>query len=339
MNTVSRLERNSKHLRSEKSSAVSSSSQHKMVSPVDVAHADDATTTTSSTQSSKEHIFKSMMPLNPIPSTGVTLHQYVLHDIEKHVNRVALVDTSDGRQYTYGEVQRLAKNVAAGMANQFNIKKGDVVFILLPNVAEYFIFVLGIISIGAVFSGSNPSAHVSEIAKQVEDSEAKLIITNSKAYEKVDSLGLPVVILGDHEGLQSSSSSSSPGTSTHSYRTLFKADGSLAPEVEISQHDVCALPYSSGTTGVSKGVMLTHRNLVTNLCQTLADMERALASGAIPEGESVTLGLMPFFHIYGISGICCASMRLKGKVLVIARYLLSTYIFIPTIPHWQAVDS
>jgi 4-coumarate--CoA ligase len=295
-----------------------------MVSSIDLTHADDATTTASSIRSSKEHIFKSMMPLNPIPNTGVTLHQYVLHDIEKHVNRVALVDTSDGRQYTYGEVQRLAKNVAAGMANQFHIQKGDVVFILLPNVAEYFIFVLGIISIGAVFSGSNPSAHRSEIAKQVEDSEAKLIITNSKAYEKVDNLGLPVVILGDHEGLQlsSSSSSSSPGT-THSYRTLFKADGSLAPEVEISQHDVCALPYSSGTTGVSKGVMLTHRNLVTNLCQTLADMERGLASGAIPEGESVTLGLMPFFHIYGISGICCASMRLKGKVLVIARYLLA----------------
>lgn len=288
-----------------------------MVSPIDLTHADDATTT-STARPSKEHIFKSMIPLNPIPNTGITLHQYVLHDIEKHVNRVALVDTSDGRQYTYGEVQRLAKNVAAGMANQFNIKKGDVVFILLPNVAEYFIFVLGIISIGAVFSGSNPSAHLSEIAKQVEDSEAKLIITNSKAYEKVDNLGLPVVILGDHEGLQSSSS---PGT-THSYLTLFKADGSLAPEVEISQHDVCALPYSSGTTGVSKGVMLTHRNLVTNLCQTLADIERALASGADPEGESVTLGLMPFFHIYGISGICCASMRLKGKVLVMARYLL-----------------
>lgn len=304
-----------------------------MVYPIDLIHADDATTT-STTRPSKEHIFKSMMPLNPIPNTGITLHQYVLHDIEKHVNRVALVDTSDGRQYTYGEVQRLAKNVAAGMANQFNIKKGDVVFILLPNVAEYFIFVLGIISIGAVFSGSNPSAHPSEIAKQVEDSEAKLIITNSKAYEKVDNLGLPVVILGDHEGLQSSS----PGT-THSYLTLFKADGSLAPEVEISQYDVCALPYSSGTTGVSKGVMLTHRNLVTNLCQTLADIERALASGAIPEGESVTLGLMPFFHIYGISGICCASMRLKGKVLVMARYLLSTYIYISTIPHWQAVNS
>lgn len=292
-----------------------------MVAAIDLTHADDATTTTSSTtRPSKEHIFKSMMPLNPIPNTGNTLHQYVLFDIEKHVNRVALVDTSDGRQYTYGEVQALSKNVAAGMANQFNIKKGDVVFVLLPNVAEYFIFVLGIISIGAVFSGSNPSAHLSEIAKQVEDSEAKLIITNAKAYEKVGNLGLPVIILGDHKGLQSSSS---PGT-THSYLTLFKADGSLAPEVQISPHDVCALPYSSGTTGVSKGVMLTHRNLVTNLCQTLADIERALASGAIPEGESVTLGLMPFFHIYGISGICCASMRLKGKVLVMARYLFST---------------
>jgi len=95
---------------------------------------------------------------------------------------------------------------------------------------------------------------------------------------------------------------------------------SRAPQVEISEHDVCALPYSSGTTGVSKGVMITHRNVVASLSQTLADVERAYDGGVIPEGESVVLGLMPFFHIYGICGICCASMRLKGKVVVMARY-------------------
>lgn len=91
-------------------------------------------------------------------------------------------------------------------------------------------------------------------------------------------------------------------------------------QVEISEHDVCALPYSSGTTGVAKGVMITHRNIVANLNQTLADYERAHENGVIiPEGDNVVLGLMPFFHIYGICGICCASMRLKGKVVVMAR--------------------
>lgn len=276
----------------------------------------------------KDIIFHSPMPFNPIvvPPTGLTLHGYVMHNIERYLDRVALVDTSDDRHYTYGQVQQLVKNVAAGLWNQYGIRKGDVVIILLPNMAEFFIFVLGIMSIGAVYSGSNPAAHESEIKEQAENSEAKLVITDLKTYKKVEALGLPVVVIAPEVPEE-----------LNSYLSLFEADGSQAPQVEISDHDVCALPYSSGTTGVSKGVMITHRNVVANLNQTLADVERAYARGLIPDGESVVLGLMPFFHIYGICGICCASMRLKGKVVVMARYK-APHIANPKIRHFHLRD-
>lgn len=88
----------------------------------------------------------------------------------------------------------------------------------------------------------------------------------------------------------------------------------------IEQTDLCALPFSSGTTGMSKGVMLTHRNIVANLCSTLFSVPPEMI------GQVTTLGLMPFFHIYGITGICCATLRNKGKVVVMGRYELRTFL-------------
>lgn len=88
----------------------------------------------------------------------------------------------------------------------------------------------------------------------------------------------------------------------------------------VVQSDLCALPYSSGTTGVSKGVMLTHRNMVANLCSTLDGVGEEMV------GQVVTLGLMPFFHIYGITGICCATLRNRGKVVVMSRFQVRDFM-------------
>lgn len=88
----------------------------------------------------------------------------------------------------------------------------------------------------------------------------------------------------------------------------------------ITQDDLCALPYSSGTTGTSKGVMLTHRNIISNLCSSLFSFGEEMV------GQVTTLGLMPFFHIYGITGICCAALRTKGKVVVMGRFDLRSYL-------------
>lgn len=89
---------------------------------------------------------------------------------------------------------------------------------------------------------------------------------------------------------------------------------------DVHQTDLCALPFSSGTTGLSKGVMLTHRNLVANLCSTLFSVKPEMV------GQVTTLGLIPFFHIYGITGICCATLRNKGKVVVMGRFELRTFL-------------
>ncbi|CAM6093302.1 unnamed protein product [Calypogeia fissa] len=261
-----------------------------------------------------EYIYQSSIPPFKFPQ-NITLPQFVLEAAECYSDRIAIVDSSDERKYTYGQVQTLVKNVTAGLV-ELGIKKGDVVCIVLPNMAEYFLLVFGIMSAGGVFSGVNPYAHPKEIAKQVSDSEAKLIITDPAALVKMTEIDVPKAILGE-----------APKGTISVEQTLFQADGSKAPSVDISPDDLCALPYSSGTTGMSKGVMITHRNLVCNLCQTLCQVEGKFSHEQVAQdGGRTVLGLMPMFHIYGISGLGCATMRMKGTVVVMERYEIRRFL-------------
>lgn len=129
---------------------------------------------------------------------------------------------------------------------------------------------------------------------------------------QVKCLGLPVIVLGD-ELVEDAMNWN---------KLLEAADraGDVLVKEPIQQNDLCAMPFSSGTTGMSKGVMLTHRNLVANLCSTLFGV------GPDMMGQVTTLGLIPFFHIYGITGICCATIRNKGRVVVMGRFELKAFL-------------
>ncbi|KAF9616625.1 hypothetical protein IFM89_030794 [Coptis chinensis] len=257
----------------------------------------------------EEHVFRSQFPAVPVPD--MTLPEFVLHNAELYADKVALVETVTGKEYKYGEVIRDTRRFSKALTS-LGLRKGKVVVVVLPNVAEYPIIALGIMAAGGVFSGANPQAHASEIKKQVEDSDAKLIVTSGSIYEKVKDLEVPVIVLGE-ERIEK----------TISWNDLLDAAdhaGTAAINETVDQNDICALPFSSGTTGTSKGVMLTHKNLVANLCSTLFSVTTDLI------GQVTTLGLMPFFHIYGIAGICCATLRNKGKVVVMGRFELRTFL-------------
>ncbi|KAK8655588.1 hypothetical protein V6N13_108162 [Hibiscus sabdariffa] len=259
-----------------------------------------------------EHVFLSKYPPVSVPD-NLTLPEFVLQDAELYADNVAFVEAVSGKSYTYGEVVRDTRRFAKALSS-LGLRKGHVVLVLLPNVAEYGIVALGIMAAGGVFSGANPASHPSEIMKQANAANAKLIVTNGPNYEKVKDLEQPVIVLGEEriEG------------ATNWDELLEAGDragtGTRFTKEEVLQSDLCALPFSSGTTGISKGVMLTHRNLVANLCSSLFSV------GPEMIGEVTTLGLIPFFHIYGIAGICCATLRNKGKVVVMNRFDLRTFL-------------
>ncbi|KAI4368501.1 hypothetical protein MLD38_017052 [Melastoma candidum] len=256
-----------------------------------------------------EHIFRSHHP--PVPVPDLTLPDFVLHNAELYCDRVAFVEAVTGKSFTYGEVVRDTRRFSKALRS-LGLRKGHVVIVLLPNIAEYAIIALGVMASGGVFSGANPALHASEIRKLVEAADAKLVVTNESNYEKVKDLGLPIIVLGE-ELIKG----------TVHWDELLEAGARASIDStgeEVNQDDLCALPFSSGTTGISKGVMLTHKNLVANLCSTLCTVP--------PEaiGKVTTLGLIPFFHIYGIAGICCATLRNKGKVVVMNRFELRTFL-------------
>ncbi|XP_008809099.1 4-coumarate--CoA ligase-like 1 [Phoenix dactylifera] len=258
----------------------------------------------------EQHIFRSKFSAVPGPE-GTTLPEFVLQDAEDYADKVALLEASTGKTYTYGEVVRDTRRFAKALRS-VGLRKGHVVVVVLPNLAIYPVVALGIMAAGGVFSGANPLALPLEIRKQVEDSDARLIVANSFTHDKVKDFGVPILVVGEGQ----------VGDAIR-WDDLLEASDRAGPsetEEKVTQGDLCALPYSSGTTGSSKGVMLTHRNLVANLCSSLFSV------GPDMIGHVTVLGLMPFFHIYGITGICCASLRNKGKVVVMERFELGAFL-------------
>uniref|UniRef100_A0AB39A713 4-coumarate--CoA ligase n=1 Tax=Lilium hybrid cultivar TaxID=156531 RepID=A0AB39A713_9LILI len=261
---------------------------------------------------SEEHIFRSKYSSTVRVPDNTSLPDFVLGDSVNYTGKVAIVEAATGKSYTYGDVVRETTRFAKALRS-IGLRKGNVVVVALPNLAIYPIVALGIMTAGGVFSGVNPQASLQEIKKQVEDSEAKLIVGDAATHNKVKELGVPTIVVGEQQvegGIvwdELLAASDRAGTSNDD-------------QAIINGEDLCALPYSSGTTGTSKGVMLTHRNLVANLCSSLFSV------GPEMIGQVTTLGLMPFFHIYGIMGICCATLRNKGKVVVMGRFELRGFL-------------
>eukprot|EP00741_Cyanophora_paradoxa_P016020 tig00000042_g15466.t1 len=228
-----------------------------------------------------------------IPS--VTLTEFVLSAVESQkADKPCLIDGPTGRTYTYGQVRVLVKRVASGL-RRAGVSKGDVVAIHCANVPEFVILFHAVAAIGAINTTINPAYTPSELKHQLKDSGATILFTmvpllevaakgmEGSRVERVYALGLTQETAG-----------------VLPFAALMRDDGSAFEfgSVQIDpQEDLVALPYSSGTTGVAKGVALTHRNLVANLCQLKSPEVQVL------HDTDVVLGLLPFFHIYGLNVI------------------------------------
>lgn len=233
-------------------------------------------------------IFKSVCADVAIPS--VPIHEYVLQKAELNSAKPALIDGPTGRTLTYGQLAGGIAACAAGLAAR-GFKKGDVFAICCPNLPEYSIAFLGVARAGGVVTTANPLYTADELAKQFNDSNARLLLTVPPFLEKAkEAAGKSrieeVFVFGE-----------APGATP--FAALLQA-GQRPPAIRFdTADDVVVLPYSSGTTGLPKGVMLTHRNLVANLCQ-MEGMREYVELFDEQAGPTVALGLLPFFHIYGM---------------------------------------
>ncbi|MFH7336843.1 4-coumarate--CoA ligase family protein [Streptomyces sp. KHY 26] len=245
-----------------------------------------------------------------VPPVELPIHEAVLGHAAAFGDRPALVDGTDGTTLTYEQVDRFHRRLAAAFA-EAGVRKGDVLALHSPNTIAFPTAFYAATRAGATVTTAHPLATAEELAKQLRDSAARWLVTVSpllatarRAAELAG--GVREIFVCD----------SAPG-----HRSLIDMLGTTAPEPETAidpAEDVAALPYSSGTTGVPKGVMLTHRQIGTNLAQ----LESAAPTGP---GERI-LAVLPFFHIYGLTALMNAPLRLGGTVVVLPRFDLETFL-------------
>ncbi len=246
-------------------------------------------------------IFRSPFPDIAIPDTSFT--PFVLQHAERLAEKPAVVDGVTGKAYSYGQLARSVQQVAASLAAR-GFGKGDVLALYTPNLPEYLIPFLAASLLGGATTTINPLYTVDELTFQLTDAAATYLFTVPAVVEKAlegqqRSHVKEVFVFGEASGATS-------------FQTLLESDG-IAPSVTINtREDVVALPYSSGTTGLAKGVMLTHQNLVANLCQ--------LTSMQFVREQDVVIGVLPFYHIYGLVVILSLSLANGATIVSLPRF-------------------
>lgn len=246
-----------------------------------------------------------IIPANP----NLSMVSFLVRNVSSYQNKVALIDAESGETLRFAQLKSMVAKVAHGFT-RLGVKKGDVVMILAPNSINYALSFLGIVGLGAVVMTANPGCSESEVIRQVRECKPKLVVTVTELWEKVKGLDLGVVNLGRRED-----SGGVEGAREVCFDEL--VDGSEKtemPRVGIKQSDIAAVLYTSGTSGDSKGVVLSHRNFIAEALMMVGDQDF--------EGEmhNVFLIVKPLFHVFGLATLLYAQLQRGNAVVIMERF-------------------
>ena len=245
-------------------------------------------------------IHRSPLPDVDIPRVPITEH--VLQQAQRVPDRPAFIDGPTGRTYTYAQFAGAVRAFAGGL-QQRGLGPGSTIALMSPNIPEFAIVFHGAAVAGVAVSTINPTYTAEEVNFQLRDSGSTLLITiamfaETAAAAAADSPVTEIFVIGDApEGITS-------------FTDLM---GAPIEQVDMDPDEqIVVLPYSSGTTGFPKGVMLTHRNLVANLVQCEDALE-------VEDGE-VVLAVLPFFHIYGMQVLMNFFLSRGSTIVTVPRF-------------------
>ncbi len=260
--------------------------------------------------------------------TEMTLPRMLERAVERFPHRTAIDFL--GHTQTYRQLLKNVHHFAAGL-QQLGVRKGERVAIMLPNSPQYVVAFFGAVLAGAVVVNTSPLYVAHELEYQLIDSGAEvLVILDSffPRYQEIKDNPLlqvkHVVVTGIQDGLPFPKNLLYPlierrkgkwvdvktGGKIHDLAELLSVQRLPTP-VPVSADDVALLQYTGGTTGIPKGAMLTHRNLVANCQQAVSWLPE------LREGEEVTLAAIPFFHVYGMTVSMNLSILIGATIVLI----------------------
>lgn len=262
-------------------------------------------------------IFRSKLPDIPI-SNHLPLHTYCFEKITEFSDTPCLISGSSGRIYTFAETHLICQKSAAGLS-KLGIKKGDVIMILLQNAPEFAFSFMGASMIGAITTTANPFCTSAEIFKQFSASGAKLVITQSQYVHKLRDTGEKFPKIGEEFTVITIDD---PPESCLHFSVISGADEREIPSVSIDPDDPVSMPFSSGTTGLPKGVILTHKSLISSVAQQVDGENPNLYL----KTDDIVLCVLPLFHIYSLNSVLLCSLRAGAGVLLMHKFEIGSLL-------------
>jgi acyl-CoA synthetase (AMP-forming)/AMP-acid ligase II len=237
---------------------------------------------------------------------GRFVHDVILETCSRFTHKTAIIDSSCNRRISYSEYGEIVQQLARGFVAA-SLKPGEVIAIDLPNCWEFCAVYHAATLAGAVPTLLNPSYREREVRYQLENSGAALLITDGTLLHEINLAGLPE--------LRHVYTTRQAAAATEPFTNLLNPNTATPPTPEkSSDQTLAALPYSSGTTGLPKGVMLSHFNLVANVFQFIGP-------GATPlSPNDIVLCFLPLYHIYGLNVVLNPILTLGGTLLLMPRF-------------------
>ncbi|CAK1543235.1 unnamed protein product [Leptosia nina] len=250
---------------------------------------------------------------------NITLYDYVWQNLDKWPERTASICSVTGRGYTYEQAFKLSNAFAANLRKKLKIRDGDSIAVMLPNVPDFPLVAMGILEAGGIITTINPIYTAHEVQRQLLMSEAKVVITLpnivgviKEAFD-IAKINLPIIAVKVN--------GETTPNGTIAFNELSEdvhVDKSCLKEVRRTVNDLCFLPYSSGTTGLPKGVELTNKNIISN-CEQMNEPDIKCHSETTATHQDAVLAILPFFHIYSASVIMFHKMAQGIKLVTMPK--------------------
>ncbi len=241
--------------------------------------------------------------------------------------------TNMGKTLTYQQVDEKTKAVASYIQNELKLGRGDKVAVMMPNLLQTPVTILGVLRAGCTVVNVNPLYTVRELEHQLNDSESKAIFilanfahTLEQALPKTSVKHVVLTEIGDMLGgfkkhlvnfVVKHFKKMVPDFSlpnTIPFKEVIAADPTKYQKPDVTLSDLAFLQYTGGTTGVSKGAMLTHGNMVANLEQVSGCLDKVL-----DKGKEVVITALPLYHIFALTANCLTFMKYGGHNILITN--------------------